>query len=90
MSVMPISVPTPISEPVPSRADSGLGENGAEISERSSAPIESLVAPVKIGKGAYIGSGSVITSDIPVKLRRDGRGARCKTNREGGANGIAR
>jgi bifunctional UDP-N-acetylglucosamine pyrophosphorylase / glucosamine-1-phosphate N-acetyltransferase len=25
----------------------------------------SLVAPVKIGKGAYIGSGSVITSDVP-------------------------
>jgi bifunctional UDP-N-acetylglucosamine pyrophosphorylase/glucosamine-1-phosphate N-acetyltransferase len=27
-------------------------------------PDESIVAPIKIGAGAYIGSGSVITNDV--------------------------
>jgi bifunctional UDP-N-acetylglucosamine pyrophosphorylase / glucosamine-1-phosphate N-acetyltransferase len=43
----------------------------------------SLVAPVKIGNGAYIGSGSVITKDVPddaMALERTQQ-----TNREGGA-----
>jgi bifunctional UDP-N-acetylglucosamine pyrophosphorylase/glucosamine-1-phosphate N-acetyltransferase len=43
----------------------------------------SLVAPVKIGKRAYIGSGSVITRDVPddaMALERSPQ-----TNREGGA-----
>jgi bifunctional UDP-N-acetylglucosamine pyrophosphorylase/glucosamine-1-phosphate N-acetyltransferase len=34
----------------------------------------SLVAPVKIGDGAYIGSGSVITSDVPADSLAIGRG----------------
>ena len=33
----------------------------------------SLVAPVKIGKGAYIGSGSVITKDVPDDVMAVGR-----------------
>jgi len=43
----------------------------------------SLVAPVKIGNGAYIGSGSVITKDVPddaVAVERSPQ-----NNREGGA-----
>jgi bifunctional UDP-N-acetylglucosamine pyrophosphorylase / glucosamine-1-phosphate N-acetyltransferase len=43
----------------------------------------SLVAPVTIGNGAYIGSGSVITKDVPddaMALERSPQ-----TNREGGA-----
>ena len=34
----------------------------------------SLVAPVNIGKGAYIGAGSVITKDVPDKALAVGRG----------------
>ncbi len=34
----------------------------------------SLVAPVKIGEGAYIGSGSVITQDVPDNALAIGRG----------------
>jgi bifunctional UDP-N-acetylglucosamine pyrophosphorylase/glucosamine-1-phosphate N-acetyltransferase len=34
----------------------------------------SLVAPVKIGDGAYIGSGSVITDDVPADALALGRG----------------
>jgi len=43
----------------------------------------SLVAPVKIGDGAYIGSGSVITKDVPDDAMAVERSA--QTNREGGA-----
>ena len=43
----------------------------------------SLVAPVKIGDGAYIGSGSVITKDVPADALAVERGQ--QTNREGGA-----
>jgi bifunctional UDP-N-acetylglucosamine pyrophosphorylase / glucosamine-1-phosphate N-acetyltransferase len=43
----------------------------------------SLVAPVKIGKGAYIGSGSVITKDVPDDALAVERSP--QTIREGGA-----
>jgi bifunctional UDP-N-acetylglucosamine pyrophosphorylase / glucosamine-1-phosphate N-acetyltransferase len=43
----------------------------------------SLVAPVKIGKGAYIGSGSVITSDVPDDAMAVERSP--QSTREGGA-----
>jgi bifunctional UDP-N-acetylglucosamine pyrophosphorylase / glucosamine-1-phosphate N-acetyltransferase len=43
----------------------------------------SLVAPVKIGKGAYIGSGSVITKDVPDDALAVERSQ--QTIREGGA-----
>jgi bifunctional UDP-N-acetylglucosamine pyrophosphorylase / glucosamine-1-phosphate N-acetyltransferase len=46
----------------------------------------SLVAPVRIGNGAYIGSGSVISRDVPddaLALERSEQ-----TNREGGARRI--
>jgi bifunctional UDP-N-acetylglucosamine pyrophosphorylase / glucosamine-1-phosphate N-acetyltransferase len=43
----------------------------------------SLVAPVKIGNGAYIGSGSVITKDVPDDAMAVERSP--QTNREGGA-----
>jgi bifunctional UDP-N-acetylglucosamine pyrophosphorylase/glucosamine-1-phosphate N-acetyltransferase len=33
-----------------------------------------LVAPVKIGDGAYVGSGSVITEDVPAQALALGRG----------------
>jgi bifunctional UDP-N-acetylglucosamine pyrophosphorylase/glucosamine-1-phosphate N-acetyltransferase len=43
----------------------------------------SLVAPVKIGDGAYIGSGSVITKDVPADAMAVERSQ--QSNREGGA-----
>jgi bifunctional UDP-N-acetylglucosamine pyrophosphorylase/glucosamine-1-phosphate N-acetyltransferase len=43
----------------------------------------SLVAPVKIGAGAYIGSGSVITKDVPDDAMAVERSP--QNNREGGA-----
>jgi bifunctional UDP-N-acetylglucosamine pyrophosphorylase/glucosamine-1-phosphate N-acetyltransferase len=43
----------------------------------------SLVAPVKIGNGAYIGSGSVITKDVPDDAMAVERSP--QTNRENGA-----
>jgi len=43
----------------------------------------SLVAPVKIGDRAYVGSGSVITKDVPDDAMAVERGP--QTNREGGA-----
>ena len=46
----------------------------------------SLVAPVNIGNGAYIGSGSVITKDVPDDALAVERSP--QTNREGGAARI--
>jgi bifunctional UDP-N-acetylglucosamine pyrophosphorylase/glucosamine-1-phosphate N-acetyltransferase len=46
----------------------------------------SLVAPVNVGDGAYIGSGSVITKDVPADALAVERGQ--QTNREGGASRI--
>jgi bifunctional UDP-N-acetylglucosamine pyrophosphorylase/glucosamine-1-phosphate N-acetyltransferase len=43
----------------------------------------SLVAPVKIGNGAYIGSGSVITKDVPDDAMAVERSP--QNNRENGA-----
>jgi bifunctional UDP-N-acetylglucosamine pyrophosphorylase / glucosamine-1-phosphate N-acetyltransferase len=43
----------------------------------------SLVAPVKIGERAYIGSGSVITKDVPDDAMAIERSP--QNNREGGA-----
>jgi bifunctional UDP-N-acetylglucosamine pyrophosphorylase/glucosamine-1-phosphate N-acetyltransferase len=43
----------------------------------------SLVAPVSVGDGAYIGSGSVITRDVPADAMALERGE--LTVREGGA-----
>ncbi|MFA6265257.1 MAG: bifunctional UDP-N-acetylglucosamine diphosphorylase/glucosamine-1-phosphate N-acetyltransferase GlmU [Pseudolabrys sp.] len=46
----------------------------------------SLVAPVKIGDRAYIGSGSVITDDVPADALAIGRGR--QVNKEGGAKRL--
>jgi bifunctional UDP-N-acetylglucosamine pyrophosphorylase/glucosamine-1-phosphate N-acetyltransferase len=43
----------------------------------------SLVAPIKIGDGAYVGSGSVITRDVPADAMAVERSP--QTIREGGA-----
>ena len=43
----------------------------------------SLVAPVKIGDGAYVGSGSVVTKDVPADALAIARGQ--QVNKEGGA-----
>ncbi len=45
-----------------------------------------LVAPVKIGEGAYIGSGSVITEDVPANALAVARGR--QVNKEGRAEEI--
>ena len=44
-------------------------DDGAFIGANSS-----LVAPVNIGKGAYVGAGSVITKDVPDEALAVGRG----------------
>jgi bifunctional UDP-N-acetylglucosamine pyrophosphorylase/glucosamine-1-phosphate N-acetyltransferase len=46
----------------------------------------SLVAPIKIGDGAYVGSGSVITTDVPADALALGRGR--QTVKEGWAKRL--
>ncbi len=46
----------------------------------------SLVAPVKVGDGAYIGSGSVITEDVPEDALALGRGR--QVNKQGYATDL--
>ncbi|MGB7286334.1 MAG: bifunctional UDP-N-acetylglucosamine diphosphorylase/glucosamine-1-phosphate N-acetyltransferase GlmU [Salaquimonas sp.] len=46
----------------------------------------SLIAPVKLGEGAYVGSGSVITEDVPANAMAVARGR--QVNKEGRANLI--
>jgi len=62
----------------------GFGKHKTEIGQGAFIGTNSsLVAPVKIGSRAYIGSGSVITRDVPedaLALERSEQ-----TNREGGA-----
>jgi bifunctional UDP-N-acetylglucosamine pyrophosphorylase / glucosamine-1-phosphate N-acetyltransferase len=62
----------------------GFGKHKTEIGEGAFIGTNcSLVAPVRIGTGAYIGSGSVITRDVPdnsLSLERSEQ-----INREGGA-----
>lgn len=48
----------------------------------------SLVAPVKIGDGAYVGSGSVVTKDVPADALAIARGQ--QVNKEGGAARLRR
>ena len=52
-----------------------------------------LVAPVKVGDGAYVGSGSVITDDVPAgalalgrarQVVKEGRGQRLRANKPAG------
>jgi bifunctional UDP-N-acetylglucosamine pyrophosphorylase / glucosamine-1-phosphate N-acetyltransferase len=62
----------------------GFGKHRTEIGAGAFVGTNSsLVAPIRIGNGAYIGSGSVITRDVPddaLALERSEQ-----TNREGGA-----
>jgi bifunctional UDP-N-acetylglucosamine pyrophosphorylase/glucosamine-1-phosphate N-acetyltransferase len=62
----------------------GFSKNRTEIGEGAFIGTNSsLVAPVKIGSRAYIGSGSVITRDVPDDAMAVERSQ--QTNREGGA-----
>jgi bifunctional UDP-N-acetylglucosamine pyrophosphorylase/glucosamine-1-phosphate N-acetyltransferase len=62
----------------------GFSKHKTEIGESAFIGTNSsLVAPVKIGNGAYIGSGSVITRDVPDDAMAVERSQ--QTNREGGA-----
>jgi bifunctional UDP-N-acetylglucosamine pyrophosphorylase/glucosamine-1-phosphate N-acetyltransferase len=45
-----------------------------------------LVAPVKVGDGAYVGSGSVITENVPARALALGRGR--QVNKAGGASRL--
>ena len=67
ISATAISAPAPISAPARSPAITTALTNGARRSA-SGAFIGSntaLVAPVSVGDGAYVATGSVITSDVP-------------------------
>jgi bifunctional UDP-N-acetylglucosamine pyrophosphorylase / glucosamine-1-phosphate N-acetyltransferase len=62
----------------------GFGKHKTEIGKNAFVGTNSsLVAPVRIGNGAYIGSGSVITRDVPDDAMAVERSQ--QTNRENGA-----
>jgi bifunctional UDP-N-acetylglucosamine pyrophosphorylase/glucosamine-1-phosphate N-acetyltransferase len=62
----------------------GFGKHRTEIGAGAFVGTNSsLVAPVRVGNGAYIGSGSVITRDVPDDAMAVERSQ--QTNREGGA-----
>ena len=62
----------------------GVNKHRTEIGERAFIGSNAaLVAPVKIGDGAYVGSGSVITHDVPANALALGRGR--QINKEGWA-----
>jgi bifunctional UDP-N-acetylglucosamine pyrophosphorylase / glucosamine-1-phosphate N-acetyltransferase len=62
----------------------GFSKHKTSIGERAFVGTNSsLVAPVRIGNGAYIGSGSVITRDVPDDALAIERNA--QNNRDGGA-----
>ena len=66
----------------------GFAKHRTEIGEgASSAPTRALVAPVKIGDGAYVGSGSVITEDVPADALALARGR--QVVKEGWASAVA-
>lgn len=53
----------------------GFGKHKTEIGEKAFiGSNSSLVAPVTIGDGAYVGSGSVVTDDVPADALAIGRG----------------
>ncbi|MCC6776169.1 MAG: bifunctional UDP-N-acetylglucosamine diphosphorylase/glucosamine-1-phosphate N-acetyltransferase GlmU [Hyphomicrobiales bacterium] len=65
----------------------GVGKHRTEIGREAFIGSNSaLVAPVKIGDGAYIGSGSVITHDVPPDALAVGRGR--QTVKEGWARAM--
>jgi bifunctional UDP-N-acetylglucosamine pyrophosphorylase / glucosamine-1-phosphate N-acetyltransferase len=62
----------------------GVGKHRTEIGKNAFIGSNSaLVAPVKIGDGAYVGSGSVITHDVPPDALAVGRAR--QANKEGWA-----
>jgi bifunctional UDP-N-acetylglucosamine pyrophosphorylase/glucosamine-1-phosphate N-acetyltransferase len=62
----------------------GVGKHRTEIGKNAFIGSNSaLVAPVKIGDGAYVGSGSVITDDVPPDALAVGRAR--QANKEGWA-----
>ena len=65
----------------------GFGKHRTDIGSHAFIGTNSsLVAPVKIGDGAYIGSGSVITKDVPADALALGRGQ--QTIKEGWAKRL--
>jgi bifunctional UDP-N-acetylglucosamine pyrophosphorylase/glucosamine-1-phosphate N-acetyltransferase len=65
----------------------GAGKHRTEIGARAFIGSNSaLVAPVKIGDDAYVGSGSVVTDDVPADALAIGRGR--QVVKEGGARRL--
>jgi bifunctional UDP-N-acetylglucosamine pyrophosphorylase/glucosamine-1-phosphate N-acetyltransferase len=65
----------------------GLAKHRTEIGREAFIGSNSaLVAPVRIGDGAYVGSGSVITQDVPADALAIGRGR--QTVKEGWARSL--
>jgi bifunctional UDP-N-acetylglucosamine pyrophosphorylase/glucosamine-1-phosphate N-acetyltransferase len=65
----------------------GIAKHRTEIGKKAFIGSNSaLVAPVKVGDGAYIGSGSVITQDVPPDALAVARGR--QTIKEGWARRL--